>query len=271
MVQIPATKNGKLAWMEDVDRPVTQGMTHWQQMTVEGKAQLTPGAVEWLDGQIAMLALPDESRAGRLSPSSLNTCHRRQMLVYSGAQPVFGERAHVLMAMGRWSHLRWQSAGLSEGFLVDAEVFVRVKGDARIRGSMDGIVADGSGFELKTTSDRNFTWVRVKGPSHDYLVQVHAYMYLGGLDAFSLVYESRETGEFFETRIRMDNEWRDTVVEMIDAMIDHMDRYDAAGVLPPVKPMCAKGSGKEYQGCPLRSICLPSVPVDDHDRIGGAT
>lgn len=209
-------------------------------------------------------------RAGRLSPSALHTCERAQMLSYAGNKGVFGEQSMVLMEMGTWSHLRWQVAGLSEGFLSQAEVIVMAADiDTRIWGHMDGIVTDGSGFELKTTSENNYSWVRVKGPSHYHVHQIGVYMLLSGIDMFSLVYEARDSGEFFEVRLTTDDTDLDAIKRRIDIMLTWADGYDERGEMPPVKPLCAEHKGKEYNSCPLRFICLPSA--QQPSTRGGAT
>lgn len=256
MVRIPITTNGTLSWMDESDRPATQGMNNWRRGLEEGTARLTDKAIRWMTHE---LRKKEPDRTGRISPSGIYTCPRRQMLAYAGHKPQFSESTLLFMEMGRWGHLRWQTAGLSEGFLVRAEVAVTAA-DPRIRGTMDGILADGSGLEFKTTSERNYTIVRIRGASSDYLSQVRLYMHLSGIDVFSLVYESRDSGEFFETRVRDDPASRSAMDRTLDTMTAFMDAFDRDGSLPPVLPACAARSGKEYRSCPMRDTCLPYDP-----------
>ena len=74
-------------------------------------------------------------------------------LSYQGAeqQKNWPAKNYDYAAAGTYGHYRWQGAGLSAGFLTDVEV--KVSTPYGVAGSADGILSDGSVFELKTTGN----------------------------------------------------------------------------------------------------------------------
>ena len=216
-------------------------------------------------------------RIGRISVSSIGYCPRRQTFQTLGApeSPPPNAKSHVIMRMGTWGHLRWQAEGLTAGWLKQAEVWVTstfrgkprvfVDGDPRmaldlpIAGRMDGIlnITPAHGFELKTTNYRTFDNIRTRGAiPRWHVLQANAYMALARLAKMSLVYETRDWGDYHEVVIEPDvaalNEIRSTVT----SIREHVWK----GTLPPVLDDCSWQQGPVYAQCPYRHVCLK---VDD--------
>ena len=225
---------------------VTVGMTAWEQRLADGTAVYPEPVAEWVKLQLTKKA---SVRTGRVSPSSAGSCLRRQMLSYYGAPQVSPPlSAQALMDMGTWAHLRWQAAGLSQGFLQTAEVPV---GDDRVWGHMDGVLSDGTGFELKTTGARNFDARMVHGPDKKHLLQIYLYQYLSGINMFSLVYACRASGDYTEYLVPSTEETREIALSVIGILTAHID----GGTIPEMLPKCVKEVGQEFQSCPFRLSC----------------
>src|SRR3954454_7159251 len=126
---------------------VTGPHTEWMERPEEEQIY-SPEAIRFVgDVMAGKYARP---RAGRFSPSSIGKCPRRLLFGFAGA-PQVGENpdSSDLKGLGKWGHLRWQAEGLSMGWMEAGEVwtFDPVR---RVGGSIDGMNADDSVFELKT-------------------------------------------------------------------------------------------------------------------------
>lgn len=235
--------------MENSDMPVTFGMEKW---TNEG-AVVTEAAL----AKVHQIQMDDitlgRGGEGRFRPSMIGYgCNRAQLLSFIGFPQDEAEdlSSHRVMNNGTWGHYRWQVAGLSAGWLQDIEVKVSYE-PWHLRGAVDGILADGSGFELKTTSSRSFYSTKEPKPSH--LLQVHAYMRALDIDKFSIVYENRDTVEYKEYRVH-----RDPAVDWeLDAMFNTLNSHLDAQQLPEMLPACiAKSSNNfQYKYCNWQQSC----------------
>lgn len=185
--------------------------------------------------------------------SGVGTCARRRMFAAAGVaeeRSVEPKLANIFHT-GQFLHLKWQMAGLTEGWLKEAEV---VADDPALQfgGTLDGILHDGSGFEFKTINSRshNFTW---KDPKPEHVRQVHAYMYLRrDIERFSIIYENKDTAEWREMRVEKDPR----LIKDIDREVGLLQQSYEERKLPPVLDECKGKAGTKYRQCPFREICL---------------
>jgi len=197
-------------------------------------------------------------RKGRLSPSMLGYCPRKNLFTFAGA-PALGEDpdSQDLMGLGTWGHLRWQAEGLSYPFDNPYMLFCErwVFDEAmRFGGSIDAILIDGSFFDLKTCHFSVFSKVMEQGMKWEHRKQRAGYFMLTGIDACSWVYEERGSGNYWEIRtedVGKDTEAYDSAEEELEMLNAHIDR----DTLPDMLPDCEMRVGSVYKGCPFRKIC----------------
>lgn len=231
------------------DLPVTHGMHNWimngSVVTKEAHEKVT--SVMFSDNTLG------RGGEGRFRPSLIGYgCNRAQLLSFLGVEQDDNtdERSEMVMSAGTWSHYRWQTAGLSAGWLSDIEVKVEYE-PWQLKGAMDGILSDGSGFELKTTSNNNYR--NTKSPKESHLLQIHAYMRALGIDTFSLVYENRDTLDHKEFRV-----YRDPSIDwMLDAMFNSLQGHMDMEVLPSMLEPCVMKDvyNFQYKYCNWKSSC----------------
>lgn len=188
-------------------------------------------------------------RKGRLSPSGFaGECDREVLFSFAGAPKIPGPISNeAVMEAGNSDHLRWQMAGLTSGFLSDCEGWSFVE-DLRFGGSMDGVGADGSLFELKNTAPHLFKAIATgKGNAVDYAtkmvrkhkLQMEAYWLLDELQPNpklqplgSLVYQDRASKEIFEVRLTPNPERRQEVHAILESFHDWIDIDQLPDLLP---------------------------------------
>ena len=202
----------------------------------------------------------DDHRADgsdRVRPSLIGGCPRAQAFSFLGMpsdrKPTLA--AMQLMNAGTWGHYRWQLAGLSAGFLADIEVEARVD-EWGVLGQMDGLCADGSVFELKTTNPAKYASIQA-GPDPAHVMQVHAYMRAVHASEASLVYEDRFTLDFTEWRIPRDEELLERIaLDSTSVTQAFRDEDGRPRALPQVLPECITHSG-QYTRCDWARTCKP--------------
>ena len=257
--------------LHNADLPFTSGHLRW----------LADGCVVTQDAfrRITELQITDYFKtdradgSGRLRASAFGTmdmagieyCERRHILSFLGvAQDPPDTGSLEIMNTGTQLHYYLQQAGLSAGWLADIEVPVEYQ-PWRLRGSMDGIMADGSGLEIKTTNSTIFSKVSNKKkdleatgkPAYlaaktSHLWQIHMYMIAADIEKFSLVYIDRGyPSRFIELRVQYHEQ---TAQDVSNAMTNLMAWIDSAN-LPPMLPGCQQFTGKTYESCQFRSSC----------------
>lgn len=256
------------------DKPFTSGHLRW---LTEG-ANVTPKAFKRLmEVQYKDYFQTDRGDgSGRLRASGfssvgysyLEDCPRRHVLSYLGIPSDPPDSGSMeIMNVGTQLHYYYQLAGLSAGWLADIEVPVEHT-PWKLRGSMDGLMADGSGLEIKTTGSPIFGKIEQKRKDLEaagkdpnaatnlaHRWQIHMYMQATGIEKFSLVYIDRGwPGKFMEFRITQDPVIARAVDDTLSGLVDMIEAED----LPPMLESCQKQTGKTYDGCPYRSHC-PSV------------
>jgi hypothetical protein len=236
----PVLTSRRYAWMR---RPERNRL--WNERAVDHMAKVKTGYFM-------------RERSGRFSPSGLAKCPRRQMFSFMGIveenadSPELGEMAEG----GKATHLDWQGDGLTEGYLLDAEVWV-YEPSLLTGGSLDGIVHDGSIFELKSVTGVNFSKVVDTEVRLAWRLQLAIYFLLGessGInhhDLASLVVTTRDFGRFREIRLRRSSKDERMALEIVTNLYRHHEQ----GTLPAMLEDCVSRKGITYEQCPYKAVC----------------
>lgn len=189
--------------------------------------------------------------------SSAGKCERHQLFNIIGAEgrEDISSGLSNIFATGNFLHLKWQMQGLTEGWLVECEVPVD-RDDLNAGGTMDGILYTGGGFEFKSINDRGYGNVMLYGPRADHVFQVHHYMYLGGYEAFSIVYENKNTGDWREFMVRRD----EALIEKSKETLERLNQMLADEHLPKMLDECSQQTGAVYRNCVFRETCAKGWP-----------
>lgn len=232
--------------------PITMRHEIWMTKT-NGNPVYSDKAIAFAAEALAGEAGSQRRRKKMFRASAAGQCHRKQVFSYLNMpqkESVDSKLASIFVT-GTMLHLKWQLAGLTEGWLVDAEVPVD-RPELNAGGTMDGVTYTGGGFEFKTINTRGFMGVMEYGPKAIHLLQVHHYMFLGELDHFSVIYENKDTGEWKEFYVPRNEE----LIEQSKMALYNLNSAINAKTLPPILNECDTGDGPLFRGCPFRDICL---------------
>lgn len=204
-------------------------------------------AVEALEAQ----AKPRDRR-GTISASSLGSCRRKQQFTFIGMPelPPSPKLAGIFQN-GTFMHIRWQMAGLTEGWMKAAEVPVG-RNDYGLSGTQDGIAYDDSVIELKSTNSNGFNRVMTFGPLGGHPFQVGTYVLTTGAEQGVLIYENKDTQDFKEFVLTRD----DLPLDEIEVINDGLWKKIAGKELIDPLDECEAKAGYRYAGCPFRAHCL---------------
>jgi hypothetical protein len=173
------------------------------------------------------LASRGRDRTGSYSASSLGGCRRQQQLTWLGyPKTPLRPRQIEVSRNGSFMHLRWQMAGLSAGWLSQAEVPIPSNAYG-LKGTMDGVLTGGEGLELKSCNANAFSGVRSFGVKHEHLFQVHTYMLATGINTFCVIYENKDTQEWHEQVVHRDEDVMNAVLDTVELLAEYEGwRYD---------------------------------------------
>ena len=147
--------------------------------------------------QLYMQSAPRDRR-GSISASSVNGCIRKQQFTYLGMpEQAFSAKTAAILQNGTFMHIRWQMAGLTEGFLPECEIPIP-ENAWRLSGTKDAHAYDGSVIELKSCNSNAYRGVGTFGPLKGHLEQLATYMLVTFADRGAMVYENKDTQEFQE-------------------------------------------------------------------------
>ena len=232
------------------DLPVTIRHERWLAQDTK------PFSQEALD--FSRLALSKEAGGGRrrksmFRASGSGSCMRRQIFSALSVPRRYEIDPHLasIFMTGDFVHLKWQMAGLTAGWLAEAEVAFD-RPDWHFGGTMDGILDDGSGLEVKSINTRGFFMVNKYGVDSKHNRQVHSYMKLTGIQVFSVIYEDKNNQDYREFRVKQDPD----MASEVDRELDELNESLQAKTLPEVLLSCQHRDGSEYRNCPFRDICL---------------
>jgi hypothetical protein len=166
---------------------------------------------------------------------------------------------------GQFTHLRWQMAGLTAGWLERAEVSVRLP-RFNFQGTMDGVQSNGWGFEFKTINGFGYKQVMDYGAKSEHISQVHSYMLATGISDFSIVYESKDTNEWKETVVHRDEK----IITEMQETLERLNAYPQRRQLPDILNECKNEEGPRFRACKYRHICpvMREWPDEVHIQAG---
>lgn len=192
-------------------------------------------------------------RTKSFSASHLSGCPRAAQFQYRGLPQREFNDAHLINIFhnGDFMHLRWQMAGMTAGWLDMAEVF-RGSEQWWLKGSLDGILDNGWGLELKSIHSNGFKQVLQYGGKKEHLTQIDAYFLLWPeIGTFSLIYENKDTQDYKEIVVEREEkrveELEDRLLKMIENTRSHI-YFD-------IRDDCWKGEGQMFRHCPYSEIC----------------
>lgn len=191
-------------------------------------------------------------RRGTYSASSLNSCVRRQQFTFLGMPeiPPTPKQAGIFQN-GTFMHIRWQMAGLTEGWLRQAEVPVP-SNSMNLAGTQDGVAHEDSVVELKSINSYGFGSVNTFGVKPDHVQQVGTYMAATGAEKSVVIYEDKNTQEFREFVVTI----KDVPVKEIQERADRLWEMTEKKSLAEPLDKCLAGEGFQFTGCPFREVCM---------------
>ena len=191
------------------------------------------------------------NREGSFSASSLGSCQRQQQFTFLGMPRTPLRPRQIQVAHnGTWMHLRWQMAGISAGWLSCAEIPIP-ENDWDLMGTMDGILATGQGLELKSCNSHAFSGVKTFGLKDEHNLQVHTYMLASGIDVFSVIYENKDTQDWYEIVVEQDPKIMQHVKDLTEKQWERAYNKELA----PMLKTCEEGIGWQWDWCSYREIC----------------
>lgn len=224
---------------------------HDEWMKSNGNPKYSDAALKFGAEQMALQATPRDRR-GTFSASSLNTCYRKQQFTFLGMPelPPTPKTAGIFQN-GTFMHIRWQMAGLTEGWLWEGEVPLP-ENSLNLSGTRDGVAYDGSVVEFKSINTNGFARVNTFGPKEDHLAQVGTYVAAGGHDKAILIYEDKNTQEYKEFVIPAE----ELPLKEIEMQAHNIQNLTRAEQLHEPLSSCLAKEGYRYTSCPFRDRCL---------------
>lgn len=189
-------------------------------------------------------------RGGTVSASSLGKCPRRQQFVFLGLPEVGPTpKLGAIFQNGTFMHIRWQMAGLSEGFLKAAEVAVPPN-EYRLMGTMDGIAYEDSVVEFKSCNTNSFTKAVSFGPLWGHEEQLGTYLLATGREKGIFIYEDKNNQSYVEivkTRAELPLK---QIAERVKRLWDSIDSEKLAEPLDAIYEM-----KQPCSSCPFSELC----------------
>lgn len=249
-LQVDTVKFGELAKKTKAELVVSRRHEEW--LSKNSNPWYSEKALDFGRKQLFEQGNP-RKRQGTVSASSLGSCMRKQVFTYLGwLELAPSSKAAQIFHNGTFMHIRWQMAGLTEGWLVKAEVPVPRPNTLRLSGTQDGIAYDGSVVELKSINSYGFSGVNTFGPKSEHLLQAGAYMLTTGAKQTVFIYENKDTQEYKEIVTPLDDDMIENVTLRANALWEHIDNQ----TLPEPLSKCIDKEGWEYNSCPFRDRCL---------------
>jgi len=237
--------------LRGADLPVTPRHEKW--LSENPSPEYSKEALAFASSVLRSDVGGNRRRSTHFRASSLGSCERKQMFSANkikGINYIDSDLSNIF-ATGNFMHLKWQMAGLTEGWLSVAEFPVESK-IWSFGGTLDGILYDGSLFEYKSINPRGFSNVCEYGPKKDHILQAHGYMHLANLPAVSFVYEDKGSGDWREFRMERDREKEDEILGIIERLSTH---YVEETYPEPLKK-CLDKEGYVYRQCAFRDVCF---------------
>jgi hypothetical protein len=234
--------------------PVTIRHAAW--LESNSNAKYSKEALEFAESALSQEVGGSRKRNTKIfRASGTGSCKRRRILALLGVPEKKRQDSGLsnIFHTGNFLHLKWQMAGISEGWLAQAEVPIESK-EMPLGGTVDGILYEGSGFEFKTIYSFGFKGVMEKGPKKDHILQVHAYMAMSDIKRFSIVYENKDNGEWREFGVEKDDEICNRVIDEISELQESIKQER----LPEQIDSCKVREGSIFRNCPYSDVCATS-------------
>lgn len=194
---------------------------------------------------------PLRIREGGFSASSAGTCPRRQQFIYLGLKPKpFDQKIDNVLANGEYVHLRHQVFGLVAGYIEEVEVPVSIP-DWNLRGTMDGVLCNGEGLEIKSINTHGYSGINTYGPKDPHLNQVNTYMWATGMKAFRIIYEDKGTNLTKEFKVERDEKIIDGIKRRTEQLLKATERNE----LIEMQSACVDPNSSEFRNCQFNHIC----------------
>ena len=249
-------------YKKDTDLVISARYETW--MATNSNPVYSPEALEFMQNE---LAKTPRVRRGTVSASSLGSCKRKQVFGYLGLiQIPPSPKLAGIFQNGTFMHLRWQMAGITEGFVKKAEVRVP-ENKHYLTGTMDGICYEDSILELKSINTNGFNEVSSFGPKKDHMIQGAAYALTTGREKVVFVYEDKNTQEYKEivkTRDELPLEEAELSAHLV---WDHIEMKE----LPEPLEGCMAGDSYTFKGCPYRNQCLKIRSWEEAEELAQAS
>ena len=230
--------------------PITMRM---ERFLSSGDPVYSPDALEFaLDVFSGVVGGNRKGRAKLFRASGAGRCLRERMFARMGVPEERGVNSQLqnIFTNGNFAHLRWQMAGITEGWLAQAEVPADDEA-LGIGSTLDGILWDESILEFKSINTRGFTMIHDYGANYKHKMQLHYMFKTTGRAAGSIVYEDKNSQDWREERVVLDPEIMNDVNTELNALLGGWESQS----LPPMKPKCKTEEGAEYRNCPFRKVC----------------
>lgn len=218
-------------------------------------------AVKHAEAEFRAQANPRDRR-GTVSGSSLGKCKRRQQFTFLGMPelPPSAKTAQIFQN-GFFMHLRWQMAGITEGWLAAAEIPVAAN-PFRLSGTMDGIAYDGSVVEFKSCHTNDFSRVNSFGPLAGHEFQLATYVLTSDAEKGVFIYEDKNTQEFKEI-VKYADEL--PLVEVAEESAKLWDANDARVLIEPLES-CMAGE-RPYNSCQFKNVCMALKSWEEAENV----
>lgn len=229
--------------------PVTPRHEKW--LLENPNANYSASAKNFLSCEIGK---PQRVRTGSFSASSAGICPRRRQFDFLGLPTTtrLNARTVSIFHNGTWTHLRWQMAGMSAGWLARGEVPVE-NTDLMLKGTMDGVLDTGEGLEIKSINSNGFNYVMSQQtPKLAHQLQIAAYFLATDIERFSVIYENKDTQDYKEIVFPRSPGAVTAARTDLEKIVDKTVHEE----LCEIKDLCWAKQGSEYLQCPYRSVCL---------------
>lgn len=199
------------------------------------------------------LGKTDRDRKGSFSASGLGSCPRQQQFTYLGLQQLSqsGQRMGVLLN-GTFVHLRLQAAGLTAGWLAEAEVPIP-ENPLGLKGTMDGVIDEGSVLEAKSQNDHGFKRLQYATEAkEEHVFQAATYLVCSGKDKAVILYENKNTQDVKEFIVKRDDALDEKIIKRA---LQLQNKTGDEELFDPL-PDCVNKKGWRYDYCPFKDRCL---------------
>lgn len=248
-----------------IDKGLVVSPKHEKWMETNSNPVYSQRALDFGAWALEQQANPRDRR-GTISASSLGSCRRRQQFTFLGMPelPPSTKLAGVFQN-GTFMHIRWQMAGLTAGWMDNAEVPVGTN-PYDLSGTQDGTTTNGEVIELKSTNSNQFNRIMSFGPIEGHTFQVGTYVLVTGAERGVILYENKDTQDYKEFVYDRDELPLQEIKEIAFGVWEKLDAKELAEPLDE----CEAKTGYRYSGCPFRDNCLKMKSWQQAEEVAGA-